>query len=133
MKVYCAHSIAIGVITDPLNRILITQRAADDTHGGLWEFPGGKLKAHETASEALCRELEEELGLHVSGYQYLCAVQHTYADGPVSFEIFHVHEYLGNATCREAQMGMKWVEKKALSHFEFPPANLKIIEVIIGK
>jgi mutator protein MutT len=44
-------------------RYLMCQRAGHKRHGGLWEFPGGKLEAGESRADAARRELEEELGL----------------------------------------------------------------------
>ena len=45
-------------------RYLLAQRPPDKVHGGLWEFPGGKVDAGETLAAALARELAEELVLH---------------------------------------------------------------------
>jgi 8-oxo-dGTP pyrophosphatase MutT (NUDIX family) len=55
--------VVAGVIRGEDGRFLITQRMADDTLGGYWEFPGGKVEPGEDLRTALRRELLEELGL----------------------------------------------------------------------
>lgn len=47
------------------NRYLVCQRPFNKRHGGLWEFPGGKLEKGETLLQAAQRELREELGVAV--------------------------------------------------------------------
>ncbi|NKJ41898.1 (deoxy)nucleoside triphosphate pyrophosphohydrolase [Novosphingobium sp. SG720] len=47
-------------------RLLLQQRPLGKHHGGLWEFPGGKVELGETPSLALVRELAEELGIAVA-------------------------------------------------------------------
>lgn len=39
--------------------------------------PGGKIDAGETALEALCRELQEEIGLHISEDQLIPLGMHS--------------------------------------------------------
>lgn len=46
-------------------RFLMHRRPPHKRHGGLWEFPGGKVDPGETPAIALIRELEEELGLNL--------------------------------------------------------------------
>ncbi len=44
---------------------LMHRRPLHKHHGGLWEFPGGKVEVAEFPNEALCRELSEELGVAI--------------------------------------------------------------------
>ncbi len=44
---------------------LMHKRPASKHHGGLWEFPGGKVETGENPPFALARELQEELGITV--------------------------------------------------------------------
>lgn len=46
--------------------VLIAQRARHKRHGGLWEFPGGKIQPGESLLEAARREIDEELGMSVA-------------------------------------------------------------------
>lgn len=54
--------VVCGVVVDG-DRVLLVQRPPGGRHGGMWEFPGGKVEAGETHAQALARELEEELGI----------------------------------------------------------------------
>ncbi|MGL5741622.1 MAG: NUDIX domain-containing protein [Legionella sp.] len=64
-------TVAVSVILDAQQRILITQRPLHVPHGGCWEFPGGKVEQYELAHAALIREIQEEVGLEVHEYQLL--------------------------------------------------------------
>ena len=44
---------------------MLFQRPRGKPLEGLWEFPGGKIDAHERPEDALIRELGEELGIAV--------------------------------------------------------------------
>lgn len=44
-------------------RWLMHRRPPEKHHGGLWEFPGGKVESEELPIVALVREIREELGI----------------------------------------------------------------------
>lgn len=122
--------VAVAVITDHQQRILITRRSLESTHPGFWEFPGGKLEQDEQPSEALVREVKEEVGLDVFAYDYLGEISHSYNKKAISLLVYHVHGFHGRAFCHEKQMDMQWAPLKALKNFQFPAANFNIIELI---
>ncbi len=125
--------VAVAVITDERQRILITRRPLHASHGGMWEFPGGKLEKEEMAASALVREIKEEIGIDVKTYEYLGEIRHTYGHQPISLLIYHVQDYQGEVACCEEQMDLRWVDIENLKEYQFPSANLEIIELIKQK
>lgn len=55
--------VVAGALQHRDGRWLMHRRPPGKHHAGLWEFPGGKVEAHEMPAEALVRELHEELGI----------------------------------------------------------------------
>lgn len=116
-------SIAVAFILDDKQRVLITQRSLSSDHPGCWEFPGGKIEAHETPSEALKREIKEEVDLDVLQYKLLGTHQYQYPTLQVSLSVFHVTQFNGEAICREQQMALYWANMSELDQFNFLAGN----------
>jgi len=122
--------VAVAIIIDDQQRILITRRPLHAPHGGMWEFPGGKLEQDESATAALIREIKEEVALDIQDYDFLGEVQHTYTDRSVVLLVYCVRVFQGEAVAREKQMDLRWVAVNDLKDFEFPEANLEIMTLI---
>lgn len=58
--------VVAGALSRKDGRFLMHKRPLEKHHGGLWEFPGGKVEPGETPVNALIRELHEELGVEVT-------------------------------------------------------------------
>ncbi len=123
------HVVA-AVILDENDNVLIARRPLDKHMGGLWEFPGGKVEQGEAVTDALCRELDEELGIQPTSWEPLIQVNHSYPDKTVLLDVWTVTSFTGEAYGREGQP-VQWVSREELVNFEFPEANKPIIEAAL--
>lgn len=121
--------VAVAIITDNEQRVLITQRPQHVPQGGLWEFPGGKLEENESAEHALIREIKEEIGLDVKCCHLLGEIEHQYPGKLVQLIVFHVSEFSGTASRLEGQLDLKWIAKERLNPDDFPEANSAIFKL----
>lgn len=122
-------AVAAGILCDPAGRVLIAERLDDGPFRGLWEFPGGKIAAGETAAEALARELAEELGIEVITCSSFMNLRHEYDDRVVSIEFFIVSEWNSDPVGREGQE-LRWVPAHALDARELLPADMPVIAAL---
>ncbi len=121
--------VAAAAILDESGRVLITQRAENSHQGGLWEFPGGKLEAGETAVTALCRELEEELGIQPLMSEPLIRVRHDYGDRHLLLDFYRVAAYRGEPRGLEGQP-LQWLSPADLQAEHFPAADRPVITAL---
>jgi len=118
--------VAVGVVKNAQDQVLISLRPRRLHQGGLWEFPGGKLERGETIRQALARELKEELDISVISATPLITVKHQYPEIAVQLHVFLVEQFSGEVRGCEGQP-FKWVNPAELSRYAFPAANRPII------
>ncbi|KTC86795.1 8-oxo-dGTP diphosphatase MutT [Legionella brunensis] len=122
--------VAVAVIFNKTGEVLITRRPLHAPHGGMWEFPGGKLENNEEPADALIREVKEEVGIDVVSHRFLGEITHSYGTKTVHLLVYSIKEFAGDASCLESQMDLCWVNVNKLSLYNFPEANVKIIELL---
>jgi 8-oxo-dGTP diphosphatase len=121
--------VAAGILFDAGGRVLIAERVGGGPFQGMWEFPGGKIGAGESAVQALARELEEELGIEVVAAEHFMHLDHDYPDRSVAIDFFLVTEWKGEPAGRDGQT-LNWVQAESLADQGLLPADVPVIEAL---
>ena len=119
--------VAVGILLDEANRVLIGQRVVRDRYYKKWEFPGGKFELGETAEMALQREILEETGLLIEHSESFMLLEHDYPDRQVKLHIRLVRTFSGTLTSMEGQ-ALKWLAIDDLLEMDFLDGNKAILE-----
>ena len=125
-------NVAIGIIIDAENKVLLNKRKKNTTLSGYWEFPGGKIKPNETLNQALSRELFEELGIKIVATDPLDSIEYQYAEHDVVLLPFRIIDYTGTPRGLEGQELM-WCSYSQLQNINILPANRLLIERLLDK
>ncbi len=99
--------VAVGILIRADGALLLSTRPEGKAYAGYWEFPGGKIEAGETVTEALRRELQEELGVTIAGAIEWKVTEHDYPHALVRLHWCKVFEWAGEFEMREGQQ-MAW-------------------------
>ncbi len=106
-------AVVVGVLhrqKDDCVQVLLTSRPKGKSHAGNWEFPGGKVECGETNWQALCRELQEEIGVKIDASieqiePMPFAIQTmNYPEIAVQLHFFKIHHWQGDLYMAESQM-----------------------------
>ena len=123
--------VAAVALVDPDGRVLLAQRPAGKPMAGLWEFPGGKVKAGETPEAALVRELAEELGIEVEPacLAPFTFASHAYPEFHLLMPLYVCRVWRGIVQPLEGQ-ALAWVRADRLAHYSMPPADVPLVAML---
>ena len=127
----CILTVVAAALVDGAGRVLVQQRPPGKPMAGLWEFPGGKVEPGELPEAALCRELEEELGIAVDAAALAPATFASEALGErhLLLLLYTLREWGGEPQARHAT-ALQWVHPPALRDLAMPPADIPLIGMI---
>jgi A/G-specific adenine glycosylase len=119
------HFNVVAGILERNGKVLIGKRPFNGLLGGMWEFPGGKIKAGENHATALMRELAEELDVVVELKEAFGIYQHSYTHFSVTVYPYFVKIADGKPTAKVAEM-IDWVDIKELKNFPMGKVDRRI-------
>lgn len=115
----------IAAVLERNGRFLVCQRPQHKRHGGLWEFPGGKLEPTEDDEAAARRELHEELNLELES---VSEAELEVRDPASPFVIAFVPvRARGEPDCRE-HVALAWLAPQELKALPLAPADRVYVE-----
>lgn len=105
-------------------RYLVCRRPTHKRHGGLWEFPGGKLEPGETLGDAAQREMREELGLEaVAIGATLAAIRDPGSRFLIEFVEVEVTDASGARALEHEEL--RWVVAADLANLDLAPSDAR--------
>lgn len=124
--------VVAGLIVDG-ERVLITQRRADQALGLQWELPGGKLEPGESPTDALVRELREEIGVTVDVGRVWDLLFHRYDDFDLLMPVYKCAIRAGETPSCVEVADMAWCEVHQLSGYPILPADRPLVDRLIDE
>jgi mutator protein MutT len=110
-------------------RYLVGRRPPDKRHGGLWEFPGGKVDAGESMLDAIRRELIEELAVSTS---HIGRTLFSSRDGDTPFVIHFVEVEIEGEPVPREHTDVAWVTPSELGALSLAPADAAFVGELDG-
>lgn len=120
--------VVAAALLDADGRVCLQQRPRDKQHGGLWEFPGGKVEPGERPEWALARELAEELAIQLEPAD-LVPCGSASAMG-VTIRLYLGRRWTGTATAVEAD-ALVWLDPAQVPVLAMPPLDYPLADQLL--
>ncbi len=127
------YEVSAGILVND-GQILCLQRGLSryDYTSYRFEFPGGKLEPGENPTEALRRELSEEMHITIdeSSFEHFMTVRHTYPDFTIT-----MHAYTVNVESRAFDLvehvDYRWLDAEELDTLDWAEADWPIVDKLM--
>jgi 8-oxo-dGTP diphosphatase len=107
-------------------RYLLCRRPSHKRHGGLWEFPGGKVHEGESLEDAVRRELREELALGVTSVAG--KPRFTARDPGSAFEILFLDARAEGEPVSMEHEALGWFSPEEAADLPLAPSDRRFVE-----
>lgn len=96
-----------------------------------WEFPGGKIEPGETKTEAIRREIREEIGCEVTKCVFFMTTKVEYKEFTIFMDTFLLNcaEYTPTATVHQE---LKWEKVCELKKYDWCDSDRMVVDKLIG-
>jgi 8-oxo-dGTP diphosphatase len=118
--------VIVAAVIERGRRVLIAQREGGPLDG-LWEFPGGKREPGETDSQALRREVHEELGIVVEIRELVART----VDGLRELRFYRCVYPGGGRPRALVHAQFRWVRRADLPSYTFPAPNRELVALMV--
>lgn len=124
------HIVAITALIKQGDRVLVIKRNQNEVaYPGKWAFPGGKVERGETVSEALFREVKEEVGLDVEEHSMLYDFTFVRPDGHNVVGLCFLVGVVDNSVSLHNDFDeFRWVTAQELSSLDHIPGMEKEVK-----
>ncbi len=124
--------LVVAAVIEREGRILVCQRAENDSHPLKWEFPGGKVRPGEHPREALHRELLEELGVEAEIGEELARYRWQYP-GKQPIELLFYRARLREGEPQNRVFAeIRWEEPRRLAALDFLEADKDFVRRLVS-
>ena len=121
-----------AAIIEKDNKFLIAKRKEGKHLEHKWEFPGGKVEPSETPEACLQRELKEEFGIIAQVDGFIGESLFDYGNRNIRL-LGYLATYISGEFQLNDHEEIRWISKEEFGQFDFAPADLPLIEKVVGK
>jgi A/G-specific adenine glycosylase len=120
------HKQMVAGLLQSAGKTLLGQRPEGGLLGGLWELPGGELKAGESKTQALERLFLEKLGVEVAAGAVVGRVEHAYTHFSLTLHVLRAVLIRGVPRAHFHQ-ALRWVTPRERARLAVPLADRKVL------
>ena len=121
--------VVAGIIKSDKGVLLCQRHHASRRFPLKWEFPGGKVEAGETPSNAIIRELHEELAINVEKIELLFNYQFAYPnEAPIHLYFFNILKYSKDIQDLQFEK-IEWVPFENLRTYDILKGDIPFLDL----
>jgi 8-oxo-dGTP diphosphatase len=121
----------VAAVIQSGDKFLACRRAPHKNLAGKWEFPGGKVEINETDTEALTREIKEELNVDVQVAELVAVSRGINGQQEIVMFSYFARLKSTKPTSSSDHDQLRWVSKAEIKSLDWADLDIPVIEALV--